>query len=61
MKKKNLMDELNFLLANALKEKQIKMFEGRPYREQVICQDDIVNLKISLNCCKTWEEFLNSV
>lgn len=61
MEKRNLMNELNMKLSDALKKKRIKMFDGRPFRDLTISQDDIVNLKIALNHCKSLEEFLNKV
>ena len=36
-------------------------FEGRPQRDIIINQDDINNLKISLNTTNSVEEFLKQI
>jgi hypothetical protein len=37
---------------------RIPFLEGRPKRETAIDHDDLLNLAIALNTCKTVEEFL---
>jgi len=39
----------------------IAMGAGRPARHKIINQDDIQNLKIALNTCKSIDEFLQLV
>ena len=36
----------------------IPFMAGRPERESVICADDLVNLKIALEVCRTFDDFL---
>ena len=38
-----------------------KVRSRRPVRDTVICEDDILNLKIALETSKTLEEFLDRV
>ena len=59
--RRTLLEELHILLANALRQKDIEMFCGRPHRDTAINKDDILNLKISLHCAKTFEQFLSEV
>ena len=40
---------------------RIPAFRGRPKRKNVICSDDVINLKIALNASMSLEEFLDSV
>ena len=61
MKKRNLMEELNMMLANAMKENRTKLFRGRPDRDMVINEEDELNLKIALNSSKSLDEFLAKV
>ena len=37
---------------------RITFLEGRPVRKHAINNEDLVNLKIALETCKTLEEFL---
>jgi hypothetical protein len=39
----------------------IPFMEGRPRRETPIDRDDVVNLEIALNTCKTVSEFLKQL
>lgn len=39
----------------------IPFLTGRPERDTIISNDDIMNLKIALNVCKTLDEFLKIV
>ena len=41
--------------------RKIPIFSGRPKRDKVISENDILNLKIALNHHKNWEDFLKSV
>ncbi len=61
MKERNLMEELNVMLAKAMSEEYKKLLCGRPSRKKEIDKEDIINLKIALNCSKTIEEFLMQV
>ncbi len=61
MKERNLMDELNIMLAKAMSEEYKKLCRGRPKREKEIDKEDIINLKIALNSSKNIEEFLTQV
>jgi hypothetical protein len=40
---------------------KIPFLSGRPVRDTVIGQDDIINLRIALNSAKTLEQFLETV
>ncbi len=40
------------------KKKQIPFLEGRPYRNTVIEDDDLTNLRIALNTARNLDEFL---
>ena len=61
MKKRTLIEELNIMLANAFREKELSLFEGRPDRDTVIGEDDIVNLRILLNTASDMRDFLRQV
>ena len=37
------------------------VLDGRPQRDAAISPDDIINLQIALNTCKSLEEFLEDV
>jgi hypothetical protein len=39
----------------------IPMFGGRPVRQTIINEEDIVNLRIALNTSKSWEDFLSQL
>ncbi|MDR0308141.1 MAG: hypothetical protein LBI42_15100 [Chitinispirillales bacterium] len=39
----------------------IPFMAGRPERESVICADDLVNLKIALEVCRNFEDFLSVI
>jgi hypothetical protein len=40
--------------------KRIALFEGRPKRETMINNEDIINLKIAIETSKNFEDFLNN-
>lgn len=39
------------------KQKTIPFLGGRPPRDSIIAQDDIINLIIASNTCRTFDEF----
>jgi hypothetical protein len=41
--------------------RHIPFLEGRPRRETPIDRDDVINLEIALNTCKTVGEFLKQL
>ena len=56
------MEELNIMLQKAMNEdERIELFHGRPLRKTVITKEDIIDLKIALNCSDDLEEFLEQV
>ena len=61
MKKRHVVDHRRIKLENIQKKDYISFLEGRPKRIKVISNDDIANLSIALNTCKTLEEFLKQV
>lgn len=62
MRNRDLMEELNILLDNAMKnDERIELFRGRPPRKNVINKEDITDLRIALNCSEDLEEFLERV
>lgn len=61
MQKRNLMEELDTMIAEAMKKFKIKLFDGRPRRVFPINNDDIINLQIALHCSKDLNEFLEKV
>ena len=61
MRDRDLMEELNVMLDNAMKDERIQLFHGRPPRKSVINKEDITDLKIALNCSEDFEEFLEQV
>ena len=61
MKKPKVVDHRRVTLENATKKEFIPFLGGRPKREKIIKNDDIVNLTIALNSSKSLEEFLKTV
>lgn len=61
MQYRDLMEELNTMLENAMKEERIELFHGRPVRNYPINKEDTINLKIALYCSKSLKEFLEQV
>lgn len=54
--------ELNHNLSESgLKMVRIPLFGGRPERDTIIGSDDITNLQIALETCKTFKEFFTVV
>ena len=56
-----LVGAINMALAKAMEDEYKKLLRGRPKRNSEINCEDIINLKIALNCSKSLEEFLNQV
>lgn len=61
MKKRHVADHRRIKLENIQKKDYIPFLEGRPKRKKIMSNDDIANLSIALNTCKTLEEFLKQV
>jgi hypothetical protein len=61
MEKKNVIDKRFIKLENVMKKGFIPFLGGRPERETVIGQEDIVNLSIVLNTTNSVEEFIKIV
>jgi hypothetical protein len=59
--KKNMYDKRYVRLEEVGKEEYIPFLGGRPHRETVISEDDIMNLVISLNTAKSFEMFMEQV
>jgi hypothetical protein len=55
------MEELDTMIAEAMKKFKIKLFDGRPRRAFPINKDDIINLQIALHCSKDLDEFLEKI
>lgn len=61
MKKKSILDELNNMLSQAKKDIHQRLLTGRPEREHIISEDDILNLHIAMNSAKSLDDFLDKV
>lgn len=61
MEKKNVLDKRAVKLERMMMPGYIPFLEGRPKRETVIGNEDIINLHIALETCKSLEEFLAMV
>ncbi len=61
MKKKSILDELNSMLSQAKKDIHQRLLIGRPEREHIISEDDILNLQIAMNSAKDLDDFLEKV
>ncbi len=48
-------------ISRPLVKKVIPFLHGRPSRESIIEDDDLLNLSIALNTCKSTEEFINYI
>jgi hypothetical protein len=55
------MEELDVMIADAMKKIKISLLNGRPRRDLPINSDDIVNLRIALQTETSLEEFLKHV
>jgi hypothetical protein len=59
MEKKRVVDKRAIKLEDLMKSDYIPFLSGRPKRETVIGQDDLMNLEIVLNTTSTVDEFIN--
>jgi hypothetical protein len=57
MEKKHVIDKRSIKLEHVLKPDYLPFGSGRPEREKVIGNDDLMNLEIILNTTKSVEEF----
>ncbi|HUI94062.1 MAG TPA: hypothetical protein VLX68_17620 [Chitinivibrionales bacterium] len=58
---RHVIDKRSIKLEDVLKKDYIPFLGGRPKRESIISKDEITNLEITLNTCKSVEEFLSKV
>lgn len=58
MENNNIIDKRPIRLEDIMKEGYIPFLGGRPERENIISEDDIINLRINLNITSSVEEFL---
>lgn len=61
MKRPKVVDHRRVKLEGINKKDYIPFLAGRPNREKIIKNDDVVNLTIALNSSKSFEEFLKIV
>lgn len=61
MKKRHVVDHRRIKLENVKKKDYIPFLGGRPKRKKVIGNDDMVNLSIALNTCKSFEELIKNM
>jgi len=61
MEKNNVIDKRHIRLEDIIKDGYIPFLGGRPERETIICEDDIMNLRINLNITNSVEEFLRTI
>jgi len=59
--KKNVIDKRSIKLEDILKPDYIPFLSGRPERETVIGNDDLMNLEIVLNTVNTVDDVINSL
>jgi len=59
--KKNVIDKRSIKLEDILKHDYIPFLSGRPERETVIGNDDLMNLEIVLNTVNTVDDVINSL
>jgi hypothetical protein len=59
--KKNVIDKRSIKLEDILKPDYIPFLSGRPERETVIGNDDLMNLEIVLNTVNTVDAVINSL
>lgn len=59
--KKNVIDKRSIKLEDILKHDYIPFLSGRPERETVIGNDDLMNLEIVLNTVNTVDAVINSL
>ncbi|MGD9201875.1 MAG: hypothetical protein PVI26_09950 [Chitinispirillia bacterium] len=61
MKKPDMIDYKEIKTSRLKRRSIIPFMQGRPARNTIIQKDDIINLIIMLNTCKSLNEFLNKV
>lgn len=61
MKKKTVIDRRSVSLEHVLRADYIPLGGGRPHRQAVIGNEDLINLIIALNTSKSFEDFLNTL
>jgi len=59
--KKNVIDKRSIKLENVLKPDYIPFLSGRPNRDSVIGNDDLMNLEIAFNTTNSVDEFLKTI
>lgn len=59
--KRSVYDKQNVRLEEVAREDYIPFLSGRPFRELIINEDDIMNLIIAMNTSHSLEEFLQYV
>jgi len=59
MEKRKIEEIRRLRLEQLLRKDFIPLFAGRPKREQVINQDDIVDVRIALGTTRSVQEFVN--
>jgi hypothetical protein len=60
-KRSNVSDKRNVKLEEIMKSGYIPFMEGRPERDNTICDDDIANLKIALHTASDLVDFMRQV
>ncbi len=61
MERPHVVDHRRIKLDKIKSKEYIPFLEGRPNRQKIIKEDDRLNLLITLNTSKTFEEFLNQI
>jgi hypothetical protein len=61
MENRKVIDKRSIKLEHVLKSDYIPFLYGRPEREKVIGNDDLLNLEILLNTCKNTENFIECI
>jgi hypothetical protein len=61
MRKRNTLENQPLPLETTLTDKSIPFLGGRPDRLDIISEDEILDLKITLNITKTVDEFLETI
>lgn len=61
MKNEHIIDRRRVKLENIKNPDYIPFLGGRPKRSVIINKEDIINLGIALNTCKTIDEFLKII
>ncbi len=61
MKRPKVIDHRRVKLESINSKEYIPFLEGRPNREKIIKNDDLINLSIALNTSKSFEELLQII